>query len=351
MKIYSKDGLTFLEMIKPSNFHVHWRELSQLQFTVPWSARQFYYVLGMLNTTKPLTNPLDASNYCIEAQRIGSYVNIDFIALVSLYLTDDTTPADIYAVAQSDNILSVKGYPAGATTNSSKGITSWEKVYTALAVMEEKHVPLCVHGEVTDPKIALWDRERVFVDSVLTEIHKTFPQLRIILEHVSTKEGAQFVESTPSHIGGTVAPHYMLCNCNDVYLRPTRNCFPVINSPRDQKAIINLAINCQKVFAGTDSAPHPTRDKFCDCGKGGCCVEPYAPQLYAGAFTRAGAMDERFEQFMSLRGPRFYELNEPKKQIVLVKKPIQIPTRVPTDRRADAALFMAGEVLQWQHVD
>ncbi len=348
MKIYNRNGLIFLEMIKPSNFHVHWRELSQLQFTVPWSAMQFYYVQGMPNTTKPLTKPLDASNYCIEAQGIGSLISWDFRAFVSLYLTDNTTPADICAVAQSDNILSVKGYPAGTTTNSNKGITDWKKVYPILAIMEEESVPLCVHGEITDSKVALWDRERVFVDTVLTKICKTFPQLRIILEHVSTKEGAQFVESTPSHIGATVAPQYMLCNCNDVYLRPTRNCFPVINSPRDQEAIINLAINCQKVFAGSDGAPHPEWDKFCDCGKGGCCVEPYATQLYAEAFTRAGAMDERFEQFMSLRGPRFYELDEPKEQIVLVQKSIQIPPSVQINHDASSTLFMAGKSLQWQ---
>lgn len=350
MKIYDRDGLTYFEMIKPSNFHVHWREIEQLMFTVLWTAKQFHYAQGMLNVLTPLSRPVNASNYCIEAQRVGCKINPGFRAFVSLYLTDDTTPKDIYAVAHSDNILSIKGYPAGATTNSSKGITKWEKVYPALEVMEEKGIPLDLHGEVIDLNVALWDRERVFVDTVLIEIHKAFPRLVIILEHVSTKEGAQFIMYTPNNVGGTVAPQYMLCNCNDVYLWPTRNCFPVINSPNDQEAIIDLALSCEQVFAGTDGAPHPDFGKFCDGGKGGCCVEPYAVPCYAEAFFRAYAMDYRFEQFMSIRGPKFYGLDVPEEQTTLVKKPIQIAKTVQIGPGMYGTPFMAGETLQWQFV-
>jgi len=351
MRIYEKDGLIFLDMIKPSNLHVHWREIEQLMFTVPWTAKQFHYAMGMLNLKVPLTQPFDACDYNLLVMKKGVKINLSFMPYVALYLTDNTTVADIDAAAVLGHVLAGKLYPCGATTNSDTGVTDLRKMWPVFARMEEKDLPLSLHGEVTDPKVALWDRERVFVDTILIKIHEAFPQLRIILEHVSTKEGAQFVMDTPNNVGGTVATQYMLCNCNEVYLWPTRNCFPMINSPSDQEAVICLAINCEQAFAGTDSAPHPDANKFCDGAKGGCLTEPYAVSLYAEAFYLAEAVDDRFEQFMSVRGPKFYGLAVPEDIMTLVRKPIIIKENIqigPDNMYMYATPFMAGETLRWQ---
>lgn len=316
--------------------------------TVPLTAKQFHYAMGMLNLKVPLTHPLDANDYGRLAMVEGRKINPNFMSYVALYLTDNTALEDIDVAVSLDHVLAAKLYPFGATTNSDRGVTNLKKMWPVFARMEEKGLPLCLHGEVTDTRVALWDRERVFVDTVLAEIHKAFSQLRIVLEHVSTREGAQFVMDTPNNVGGTVAPQYMLCNCNDVYLWPTRNCFPMINSPSDQEAVIYFAKNCEQSFAGTYSAPHPNANKFCDEGKGGCLTEPRAVPLYAEAFYRADAVDDRFEQFMSVRGPKFYGLEVPKDTMTLVRNPIEIERSVQIGPdNMYATPFMAGEVLRW----
>ncbi len=347
MKIYKKYGVIFLDMIKPSNFHVHWRQFNQLMFTVPWTAKQFKYALGMLNLKNPLTQPLDANNYGGLATIEGRKINSSFIPYVALYLTDSTTPGDIDIAVSLDHILAAKLYPFGATTNSDSGVTNLKKMWPVFARMEEKGLPLCLHGEVTDPRIALWNRERVFVDTVLEEIHRAFPKLRIVLEHVSTREGVQFVQSTPSNIAGTVAPQYMLYNCNDVYLCPTRNCFPMINSPRDQRAVIDFATSGSgDCFLGTDSAPHPDKNKFCDGGSGGCITEPDAMSLYAEAFECVGKIG-KLNGFASVFGPQFYGLEVPTERLLLVRKPKKVAKSVQIGPGIGGTPFMAGETLQW----
>jgi len=342
----------YMEMIAPSNFHVHWRESTQLIFTVPWSARQFCYVLGMPNTAIPLANPEVANNYCIGAQAIGEKINSHFKARVSLYLTNNTTTKDIEMAVNLDNILSIKLYPSGATTNSSAGVTNLKMMWPILAFMEERDVPLNVHGEVVDHKVGLYDRERVFIDNVLIKIHKAFPELRIVLEHISTREGVQFVQSTDDMIAATVAPQYLLFNCNDVYLHPTRNCYPVVNSPADQQAIIDFVISdTKKVFIGTDSAPHPNEKKFCDGGMGGCCTEPHAMSLYIEAFDRFGALD-RLQNIASINGPQFYKLPVPTHNVQYMQEAFEIKRSVQINSKSlYTTLFMAGETLGWQKVD
>lgn len=347
-KIYKKDGILFLEIIKPSNFHVHWREIDQLLFTVPWTAKQFHYAMGMLNLRNPLTRPFDANDYGTLAMKEGRKINPSFMSYVALYLTDSTTIRDIDIAASLDHVLAAKLYPFGATTNSDRGVTNLKKMWSIFARMEEKGLPLCLHGEVTDPRVALWDRERVFVDTVLVEIHKAFPRLRIVLEHVSTREGAQFVQSTPSNIAGTVAPQYMLYNCNDVYMWPSRNCYPVINSPRDQEVVTELATSgSRKVFLGTDGASHRDTDKFCDGGNGGCTTEPDAIPLYATAFKRVGKLN-MLGRFASIFGPQFYGLEVPTERLLLVCRPKKVAHSVQIGQSMWATPFMAGEILEWQ---
>jgi dihydroorotase len=349
MKFFEKAGFNYMEIIASSNFHVHWRELEQLKFTVPWTAAQFCYALGMPNTIKPLSRPKEASNYCIGAQTIGGKMNSHFKAFVALYLTNNTTIKDIEMVAASDNILSVKLYPAGATINSSAGVTNIQKIWPIFAAMEKLDIPLDVHGEVVDARISLYDRERIFVDKVLAKIHKAFPKLKIVLEHVSTKEGVQFVQSTSNMIAASVAVQYLLFNCNDVYLYPSRNCYPVINSPADQQAIIDFVIsNTKKIFIITDGAPHSDKDKYRDGGKGGCCSEPVAMSLYIEALHRIGAID-RLEAIASVNGPMFYGLPVPTHTAQYVNKPFKVDKSLQISAQPlYTTPFMAGETLQWQ---
>jgi dihydroorotase len=351
MRFFERSGFMGVEMLAPSNFHVHWRELEQLRFTVPWSAMQFCYALGMPNTISPLSIPKVASDYCIEAQIIGEKINQYFKAFVALYLTDNTTIKDVEMVASSDNILSIKLYPAGVTTNSSAGVTNLKKIWPVFAFMEKRDIPLNVHGEVVDASVSLYDRERIFVDKVLSKIHEDFPKLRIVLEHVSTKEGVQFVQNTNDVIVATVAPQYLLYNCNDVYLHPTCNCYPVINSPADQQAIIDFVINGgRKVFIGTDGAPHSDDKKFCDGGSGGCCTEPNAMSLYLETFHRIGAIG-RLEDIASVNGPMFYGLPIPTHKVQYAQKPFEVKRSLQiSEEPFYTTPFMAGEILQWQIV-
>lgn len=352
-KIYSKEGLEFLEIIMPSNFHVHWREIEQLPFTVPWTAKQFHYAMGMPNLKNPLTQPLDASDYDSLAIEMGRKINPNFMPYVALYLTDNTTLRDIDVAVSLDHVLAAKLYPFGATTNSDAGVTDLKKMWPVFARMEEKGLPLCLHGEVTDPRVAMWDRERVFVDTVLAEIHKVFPRLRIVLEHVSTAEGVQFVHSAPSNIAATVAPQYMLYNFNDVYLWPTRNCYPMINSPRDQRSVITFATSGhESCFLGTDSAPHPDANKFCNGAFGGCITEPDAISLYAQAFEHAGKL-EMLEGFASIFGPQFYGLKVPTERLRIIRKSRTVENSVYIGldflgTYGRGTPFMAGETLDWQ---
>ncbi|XLQ20669.1 MAG: dihydroorotase [Candidatus Moraniibacteriota bacterium] len=348
MKVYTKGGFTYGEIIMPSNFHVHWREISQFFWTVGWSAVQFRYALGMLNTKKPLADVIDANSYCIEAQTEGKLVNKQFRPFVALYLTDETTVEDIDAAVKSAYILAAKLYPCGATTGSDSGVTNLKKMWPIFARMEEKDLPLCLHGEVTNPKVALWDRERVFVDMKLSLIHDAFPKLRIILEHVSTKEGVQFIQSTPPNVAATVAPQYMLFNCNDVYMWPSRNCYPVINSPTDQESVISLAVSGRKdCFLGTDGASHADEYKFCDGGNGGCLNEFYAIPLYLKAFEHAESV-KKFNDFAGVFGPQFYNLELPTEIMKVCRTPhiVERCTQISSDKFGTP--FLAGEVLDWQ---
>ncbi len=350
MKIYEEGGITWLEMFLPNNFHVHWREIEQLMYTLQYSAMQFGYTMGMPNLIEPLINMLRASGYydAIQSVKQKQKLSAHFKFRVTEYLTDNTTVEDVKQAKESGIVLAMKLYPSGATTNSSSGVTNIPKMWPIFAYMEEHDIPLSVHGEVTNSRVSLYDRERVFVETILTEIHRAFPHLRIILEHISTKEGVQFVQSAPSNIVGTVTAPHLLCNCNNVYMYPSRNCYPVINSPADQEAIIIFATSGNsRCFLGTDSAPHADSAKFCDGGNGGCFTEPYAIPLYIKAFERAGALDERFEAFASFNGADFYGLPRNTAKLRLAKKPQVIAREIMIAKDLCATPFMAGEVLDW----
>jgi len=350
MKIYEEGNITWLEMSLPNNFHVHWREIEQLMYTLQYSAMQFGYTMGMPNLIEPLINMLRANSYYDAVQSVKQKQKLAEHSkfYVTGYLTDNTTVEDVKQAKKSGVILAMKLYPSGATTNSHFGVLDVSKMWPIFAYMEEHDIPLSVHGEVIIPRVSLYDRERVFVEIILTEIHRAFPQLRIILEHVSTKEGAQFVQSAPVNIVGTVTAQHMLCNCNDVYMYPSKNCYPVINSPADQDAVIIFATSGESsCFLGTDSAPHADNIKFCDGGSGGCFTEPYAIPLYLKAFEYAGALDERFEAFASFNGADFYGLPRNIAKLRLAKKSQVIAREIMIAKDLYATPFMAGEILDW----
>jgi len=369
MNIYEENGVTILEMIRPNNFHVHLRETEQLNSLVSFSARQFGHIMAMPNLEKPLTSVVDAVNYCLAIQVAGQMWN--FQSHVALYLTDKTSKEDIRE-AVTHELLAGKLYPSGVTTNSSDGVTDILNLYKLFAVMEEFNFPLSIHCEDPNHVIDIFDREKVFIDKYLEDIVIEFPELRIIFEHVSTKEGVQFVKNMPSNVVATITPQHMLCNRNDLLAKgicPSKFCFPVVNRKIDQDAVIAAATSGhEKFFLGTDSAPHSDSSKYCEGGKGGCFTELYAIELYAEAFERADALDDRFEAFASFNGSDFYGLPRNTAKLRMVRKEHNISHRLCIGEKSYAEVqtkhkehtsirvgekmyatpFMAGEVLDWQ---
>jgi dihydroorotase len=351
MRFFEKDGISYCEMLRPNDFHVHLREISQLEDLVPYSAQQFGHVMAMPNLKKALINVADATHYAIAIQAEGQL--FDFQCHVALYLTDSTTTDEI-RLAQEKSILAVKLYPGGATTNSSSGVTDIYNMWSIFEFMEKIDMPLSVHCENIDPGVDFFEREREFIET-LEDIVIDFPELRIVFEHVSTKEGVQFVKNMPQTVVATITAHHMLINRNDLLASgvcPSKFCFPVVNHREDQKAVISAAISGDpKFFLGTDSAPHMDFVKFKDGGCGGCFTSPYAMGLYAEAFERAEEM-EKLENFASIFGSEFYKLPKNTTTIRLKREPSVILEKIYTLCNGEQYTpFMAGEILQWQYVE
>ncbi len=350
MQIIEENGTILIKIIKPDNFHVHWRESQQFLYTMPWSAKQFEHILIMPNIAQPLIDAEAIETYGKVAESVRKKISADFLQPhFTLYLTEQTTPDNLIA-AQEKGMLAAKLYPANVTTNAVRGVANVRRLWHLFAWMEEHDVPLSVHGEVVADKISVFDRERYFVENVFGDIISDFPQLRVVLEHVSTKEGVQCVWKANSNVVATITPHHLLCNCNDLLcdgISPNKFCYPILNTPHDQEALIAAAISgSPKFFLGTDSAPHPVYEKYCDGGCGGCLTEPYAMALYIEAFERAGALD-KLENFASVFGADFYKLEKRKSTICFVRKPQKIAKRIKIGIGIYGVPFMAEEMLQW----
>lgn len=316
------DGNKVIRFIQPDNWHVHLREFSQLEHTVQYSAKQFQRILAMPNTVEPLAKVSDVISYQSAVRKYGRALQSEFNPFVALYLTDHTTSDDIQK-ARDEGIIAAKLYPMGATTQSDRGVTSIEKIYSVLDAMQESNMVLSIHCEVTDTDVDFFDRERVFVDRYLADLRSRFPMLRIVVEHVSTVEAVQFVIFADPPIAATVTPQHLLANRNMLFskgLMPSYFCFPMINSARDQEAITQ-AVAHKRFFLGTDSAPHDKRMKYRDHGNGGCFTEPRAMSLYAEAFERMNILPI-LEDFASVRGARFYGM-EPNRQRVQMTRIFQ----------------------------
>jgi dihydroorotase len=341
--------MSSLTLIRPDDWHLHVRDGAHMSSVVPFTAQQFARAVIMPNLKPPVTTLAQAAAY---RDRILAAVPTGrvFQPLMSLYLTDTMSPQEILAAKASGFIVGAKLYPAGATTNSDAGVSAIEKIFPALAAMEECGLVFQVHGEVTDGDIDVFDRECVFIDRVLARIAERFPQLKIVFEHVTTREAVQFVTSARAGIGATVTPQHLLLNRNALFqggIRPHHYCLPVLKRERDRRALIEAATSDDpRFFLGTDSAPHARHTKETTCGCAGIFSAHAAIELYAEAFEEAGGL-ERLEAFASLRGPDFYGLPRNTDRITLVREPWQVPSSYAF--AADQLVpFRAGEMLNWK---
>ncbi|HEY5807458.1 MAG TPA: dihydroorotase [Povalibacter sp.] len=338
-----------LTLLRPDDWHLHVRDGAHMASVVPFTARQFARAVIMPNLKPPVTTLAQASAYrdrIVQAIPVG----MNFQPLMTLYLTNSTAPQEMTAAMASGFVVGAKLYPAGATTHSDAGVTDIEKIYPALAAMEECGLVLQVHGEVTDTEIDVFDRECVFIDRVLARVAEQFPRLKIVFEHVTTREAVQFVTSARAGIAATITPQHLLLNRNAIFhggIRPHNYCLPVLKRERDRRALLEAATSDDaRFFLGTDSAPHARHTKETTCGCAGIFSAHAAIELYAEAFELAGKLD-RLEAFASLRGPDFYGLPRNTDRITLERSPWTPPTAYAF-ANDELVPFRAGESIAWR---
>jgi len=335
-----------LTIRRPDDWHVHLRDGEMLKAVAPYTARQFARAIVMPNLVPPVTTPEAAEAY---RERIRAAAGAGFAPLMTCYLTDDVDP-DVLAVGHAEGVwVAAKLYPAGATTNSASGVTDIRNIYPALERMQGIGMVLCVHGEVTDPEIDVFDREAVFIDRVLSHVRADFPDLKIVFEHVTTRDAVQFVESAGPHIGATVTPQHLIINRNALFaggLRPHAYCLPVAKREEHRLAVRKAATSGRSnIFLGTDSAPHTREAKESSCGCAGIFNAPFALETYARVFEEEGALD-KFEAFASENGAHFYGLPLNEGTVTLQKTDVEVPATV-----GDVVPFLAGETLGWKLAD
>ena len=338
-----------LTITRPDDWHTHVRNGAILKTVLPHTARQFARAIIMPNLKPPVTTVAQALAYreeILQAVPAGS----DFTPLMTLYLTGSTTAAEIKKAAESDHVHAFKLYPAGATTNSDSGVADIKAIYPLLAALEKHDIPLLIHGEVTDEYCDIFDRERVFVDTSLTDIVDYFPGLRIVVEHVTTTEAVQFVQVTGGNIAATITPQHLLFNRNIILaggIRPHYYCLPIIKREHHRLALVAAATSGNpKFFLGTDSAPHLTSLKETGCGCAGCYSAHAALELYADAFERAGSLD-KLEGFASFYGADFYRLPRNSGTVTLEKISWTVPAVYGEDNLFITPL-KANEELSWK---
>lgn len=343
-----------ITLTRPDDWHLHVRDNQMLQTVLPHTARQFGRAIIMPNLKPPVTTTHAAQlyrNQIIQALPEDSQFN----PLMTLYLTDNTSPEEISRAKQSGIIYGVKYYPAGATTNSAEGITGIKNVYDTLAAMSEQNLPLLVHGEVVGEKYDIFDREKIFIDQVLQPICDRFKNLRIVFEHITTREAVEFVTTSGSNIGATITPQHLLFNRNAILaggIRPHYYCLPVLKRNTHQEALILAATNGNpKFFLGTDSAPHTQANKETACGCAGIYSAHAAMECYATAFENAGKLDA-LEAFASFYGADFYGLPRNKDTITLKQESWTVPDYYPVagDDSQRLIPLYAGERLNWKIV-
>ncbi len=332
-----------LTIRRPDDWHVHLRDGEMLKTVAPYTARQFSRAIVMPNLAPPITTAAAASAYrdrIIEASVPG------FMPLMTCYLTDSISPDEVESGHANAVWVAAKLYPAGATTNSASGVTDIRNIYPVLERMERIGMVLCVHGEVTDPDVDVFDREAVFIERVLSSVVREFPALKIVFEHITTAEAAAFVERSGETIAATVTPQHLVINRNALFaggLRPHAYCLPVAKREQHRLAVRKATTSgSAKFFLGTDSAPHSREAKESSCGCAGIFNAPYALEAYLQVFEDEGAIDQ-FEAFASLNGPRFYGLPVNEETVTLERSEELVP-----DEISGLVPFHAGETLRWR---
>ena len=337
-----------LTITRPDDWHLHLRDGSALQAVLPFTARQFGRAIVMPNLKPPVTTAALALAY---RRRIDAALpaGSDFTPLMTLYLTDHTAPAEIRA-AREAGVVALKLYPAGATTHSDAGVTDIRKTYPTLEAMQREGLLLLVHGEVTDPAIDLFDREAVFIERVMQPLRRDFPALKVVFEHITTREAAQYVASADAHTAATITAHHLLYNRNALFLgglRPHYYCLPVLKREEHRQALVAaVASGSPKFFLGTDSAPHAAVLKEQSVCGAGCFTAPAALELYAEAFEAAGAL-QHLEGFASFHGADFYGLPRNTGTVTLQRQAWTLPETLPF---GDALIkpLRASETLNWK---
>ncbi len=338
--------MSTLTLRRPDDWHVHLRDHLLLQDTVPATAKHFARALIMPNLQPPLTTLSSLVNY---HQRILRQVNdsANFTPYLSFYLNETVTPEELLQATQYPYILGAKLYPAGATTNSAQGAQSIKALYPLFEAMQNNNLVLQIHGEVTHGDI--FERETLFIEEHLRPLIQNFPQLRIVLEHISTRAAVDFVMNAPHTLAATITPHHLMFNRNQLLaggIKPHYYCLPILKHELDQKALQQAAMSGNgKFFAGTDSAPHPQSQKESACGCAGIYSAPYALAMYAQLFDGFGQLN-RLNDFMSGYGANFYQLPLTEQTIELIKKPQMIPSSLPLGDDKVIPLA-AGSVLEW----
>ena len=336
----SPDSITIR---RPDDWHVHLRDGEMLARVAPFTARQFGRAIVMPNLVPPVTAVEQASAY---RDRIRAAAGDGFEPLMTAYLTDEADPAELARGFEDGVWVAAKLYPAGATTNSASGVTAIRNIHRALERMQAIGMVLCVHGEVTDPDVDVFDREAVFIDRILSPLVDDFPDLKIVLEHITTAEAADFVRDAPATIAATITPQHLHINRNALFaggLRPHAYCLPVAKRERHRLAVRMAATSgSAKYFLGTDSAPHHRSAKESACGCAGIFNAPYALESYAAAFDEDGALD-RLEGFASLHGADFYGLPRNQGTVRLERMEQIVPEEI-----AGLVPFHSGDTLNWR---
>jgi dihydroorotase len=345
-----------LTIRQPDDWHLHLRDGDMLKAVVGVSAQHFNRAIIMPNLVPPVVTEADAAAY---RQRIMDAVNDDnasaqFTPLLTLYLTEQTDPNDVVSAAKNGVIQAVKLYPAGATTNSASGVKSIDKVMPVLEKMAENNIVLCMHGEVTNHDVDIFDREHAFIDNVLSPLRQRLPELRIVLEHVTTADGVEFVQSQNENMAATITPHHLLLNRNHMLvggIRPHYYCLPIIKRETHRQSLVHAATSGDsRFFLGTDSAPHTANTKESACGCAGVFNAPNTLSVVAHVFEAASALD-KLERFVSLNGPAFYGLpvNEARIQLVKKSEPVKYPEKIQVGEET-VVVFDPGEPLFWHVV-
>lgn len=345
-----------ISLIRPDDWHCHLRDNEALSTTVPHTARSFGRAIIMPNLKPPVTTVAAAQAY---RDRILAALpaSASFDPLMTLYLTDTLATEEIDSAVESVFVKAVKYYPAGATTNSDSGVTAIENVYPVLERMSELGMPLLIHGEVTEASVDIFDREKIFIDTVLAPLVNRYPDLKIVLEHITTADAVQFVQGSTGNVAATITVHHLLFNRNDLLaggVRPHYFCLPILKRDTHQQALIKAAVSGSKqFFLGTDSAPHVQSAKETDCGCAGIYSAPAALELYAEVFEQCDALD-KLEGFASKHGADFYGMPYNDSTVTLSRTDWQMPASYPfNDSHKDSQVIpiRAGQAIHWQLTD